>query len=385
MENLRINVPQFFSGVVMQPRFAFQIVASLLIVGALLLLTGPKYDAAPLLPERWPTERERLVKEGGGNAKSEEAVKRGLAWLAEQQKKDGSWEFDGVSKDKIAATGLALLPFLAAGEMDHPVRGGGIYRGEYQKCVAGGIKWLMSKMYADESANQGGFFDTTSMYSQAIGTIALSEFAGRAHNPKAAAKAKLAVEFILRAQGRNGSWGYTGTQPSEGDTSIVGWQIEAIHAAERAGINVRNRDKAYQKASAFLESVSSDSGSKYGYRAKGGTPTLSAVGLLSRYYMKEMSPRHPAFARGVDYLKQVQPPQKNNFDMYYYYYATQVMFRRGGDDWHRFWNPKMRRLFDWMAGNRQRQKSNRFLAQGSGTHRLDVRQTRNHRLCTVDT
>ncbi len=230
--------------------FAFQIVASLLIVGALLLLTGPKYDAAPLLPERWPTERERLVKEGGGNAKSEEAVKRGLAWLAEQQKKDGSWEFDGVSKDKIAATGLALLPFLAAGEMDHPVRGGGIYRGEYQKCVAGGIKWLMSKMYADKSANQGGFFDTTSMYSQAIGTIALSEFAGRAHNPKAAAKAKLAVEFILRAQGRNGSWGYTGTQPSEGDTSIVGWQIEAIHAAERAGINVRNRDKAYQKASA---------------------------------------------------------------------------------------------------------------------------------------
>ena len=69
--------------------------------------------------------------------------------------------------------------------------------------------------------------------------------------------------------------------------------------------------------------------------------TLTPVGLLSRYYMKEMGPRHPAFARGVDFLKQF-PPRRDYFDMYYYYYATQVVHFYDGPDWHKFWNPKMR-------------------------------------------
>ena len=60
--------------------------------------------------------KDKLLKAGGGNTESEAAVARGLAWLARKQLKDGSWEFDGVSKDKVAATGMALLPFLAAGE-----------------------------------------------------------------------------------------------------------------------------------------------------------------------------------------------------------------------------------------------------------------------------
>ena len=90
-------------------------------------------------------------------------------------------------------------------------------------------------------------------------------------------------------------------------------------------------DKVFKNANKFLESVSTDSGSKYGYREKGASQTLTPVGLLSRYYMKRMNPRHPAFGRGVDFLKQF-PPQKGYFDMYYYYYATQVvaLLRRAG-------------------------------------------------------
>jgi hypothetical protein len=59
--------------------------------------------------------------------------------------------------------------------------------------------------------------------------------------------------------------------------------------------------------------------------------------------MGNFGPRHPAFGRGVEFLKQF-PPQKGDFDMYYYYYATQVVHFYDGPDWHKFWNPKMRDL-----------------------------------------
>ena len=74
----------------------------------------------------------RTSKAGGGNSASEAAVAAGLAWLARKQLKDGSWEFDGGSKDKIAATGMALLPFLAAGETHK-------YGKKYKKTVENGL------------------------------------------------------------------------------------------------------------------------------------------------------------------------------------------------------------------------------------------------------
>jgi hypothetical protein len=272
--------------------------------------------------------KDKLLQRDGGTEVSQAAVGRGLAWLARKQLKDGSWEFDGSSKDKVAATGMALLPFLAAGETHK-------FGTKYKETVRRGMEWLVSKM-----SSGNGSFGTNNMYAHAIATIALCEAVGMTKDPVIKAKATMAVNYIINAQGRNGSWGYTGPAPSEGDTSIVGWQIQALASAKMAEIKF-DADKIYKNANKFLESVSTDSGSKYGYRDRGASQTLTPVGLLSRYYMKEMGPRHPAFARGVDFLKQF-PPQKGYFDMYYYYYATQVVHFYDGPDWHKFWNPKMR-------------------------------------------
>src|SRR5262245_7532817 len=50
------------------------------------------------------------------DADAEKAIQSGLDWLARKQEKDGGWSFDGSSKDRIAATGMVLLPFLNSGE-----------------------------------------------------------------------------------------------------------------------------------------------------------------------------------------------------------------------------------------------------------------------------
>jgi hypothetical protein len=271
--------------------------------------------------------KDKLLKAGGGNALSEAAVAAGLAWLARVQEKDGGWKFDGQSKDRVAATGMALLPFLAAGETHK-------YGTRYKQTVEKGLNWLTSRT----SAN--GVSGTNSMYSIAIACVALNEAAGMTKDPAVKTKATALTGYIVKAQSRNGSWGYTAN--TDGDTSIVGWQIQALASARLAEIKF-DKDKVYKEANKFLDSVSTDSGAKYGYRERGASQSLTPVGLLSKYYMGEMNPRHPAFARGVDFLKQY-PPRKEFWDMYYYYYATQVVHFFEGPDWHKFWNPKIRDL-----------------------------------------
>jgi hypothetical protein len=271
--------------------------------------------------------KDKLLKAGGGNTASEAAVASGLAWLHSKQLKDGSWEFDGNSKDKVAATGMALLPFLAAGETHK-------YGKKYKATVEKGLNWLMAR------AGNSGFSGSSNMYSHAIGAVALCEAAGMTKDPAVKAKATAVTGFLVRAQAKDGSWGY---QPNrEGDTSIVGWQIQALASARLAEIKF-DKDKVYKDSNRFLDSVSSDSGAKYGYRDRSPSQSLTPVGLLSKYYMGEINPRHPAFARGVDFLKQF-PPRRGYWDMYYYYYATQVVHFFEGPDWHKFWNPKMRDL-----------------------------------------
>jgi len=180
--------------------------------------------SVPGMSGRSGATKDKMLKSGGGNSESEAAVARGLAWLARKQLKDGSWEFDGSSKDKIASTGLALLPFLAAGETHK-------FGTKYKDTVKRGLDWLMSRI-----GSGGGFAGSNNMYSVGIATVALCEAAGMTKDPNVKAKATAAVGYIAGAQGRNGSWGYSGPAPTEGDTSIVGWQVQALASAKLAEI-----------------------------------------------------------------------------------------------------------------------------------------------------
>jgi hypothetical protein len=284
--------------------------------------------AMPGLNGRSGATKDKLLKAGGGNKESERAVALGLAWLAKQQNKTtGYWEFDGGHKsDRVAATGICLLPFLAAGETHMSGK-----EPKYRDTVRNGIAFLRKELKAN------GQFGASGMYSQPIATIALCEAAGMTQDKSLLNAAKAAVDFIIKAQGGNGSWGYAAGQ--EGDTSIVGWNIQALKSARLAGISVP--DKVFTQAAAFLNSVSNDSGASYGYRGPGASPNLSAVGLLCRQYMG-WTPRNGKLGEGVAKLVSKYPPQRNDFNMYYYYYATQVVHFFGGKDWEVNWNPAMR-------------------------------------------
>jgi hypothetical protein len=293
------------------------------------------------------TTRDALVKTGGGNSESEAAVAKGLAWLARVQKRNGTWEFDKAldGGDKAAATGMGLLPFLAAGQTHKPAK-----ENKYRDNAASAINALIKLQRNDGSFSDG-------MYAHAIATVALCEAFGMTGDKSLLLKpCQSAIDYIQKAQGQNGSWGYKAGD--NGDTSIVGWQVQALHSAKLCR-ELKVDPKVMEKAMKFLDTVASkppattdkdgklvpggSSLSAFGYSSPGPRPSLTAVGLLCRYYLNGWGPNSAGMRDGVAYLLNAQPPAKDQpFDMYYYYYATQVAHFREGDEWHKDWNPKMR-------------------------------------------
>ena len=281
---------------------------------------------APGLKGRRGGSKADLLNRDGGNPVSEAAVAQGLVWLAAQQKADGRWVFDGSATEEVeAATGISLLPFLAAGQT-HKV-------GKYSKNVQNGLTFLLSRQAAD------GRIGNRSMYAHAIATIALCEAYGMSNDPIVKKSAQRAIDWCCRAQHSAGGWRYSPGAP--GDTSVTGWYYQALTSGKLAGLTVP--DVVLTRAKNYFDRVQSNSGETYGYDGKdaGRHYSMNAVGLLCREYMG-WGPKNPSIANGVARLIEARPPMVNDFDMYYYYYATQVVHFFGGPDWHQKWNPKMR-------------------------------------------
>ena len=308
--------------------------------------------------------RAAMLRKYGGNPSTENAVALALKWIAAHQLPDGGWNFDHrqgpgahrTSPDpgrntraRNAATALALLPFLGSGQTHQD--------GEYKEVVEKGLAYLIKNQRPE--GNAGSFFEPEgTMYSHGLAAICLCEAYVMTKDPRLKYPAQKALDYIDFAQDPvGGGWRYAPKMP--GDTSVVGWQIMAAKSGVMGELNVHSR--VFKRAIKFLDSVSEESGSYYGYQTAGKYRGTTAVGLLCRMYLG-WKREHPALERGVAFLAKVGPSavkERNSYtaNMYYNYYATQVMRHYGGDEWKK-WNEVMR---DFLVDS-QDQKGN---AKGS--------------------
>ena len=311
--------------------------------------------------DRSGATRKRLLKDFGGSEEGEEAVMLGLAWLTQVQKPDGGWVYDqGRTADTAPATGMAVLAFLGAGQSHK--------EGRYKQTVRAGLDWLVKNLEDGQGPAAGHFKGAPDMYGQGIATVALCEAYGMTQDPALKEPAQRALDYIQRGQGANGSWGYRAGD--QGDTSIVGWQVQALHAGQLAGLSVD--DKALKKAVAFLDAAGAgQTKAAYGYTTSGGAApatALTAIGLLCRYYIDDWRAKTPGFAEGTKGLMRRAPtPQSGpSVDLYFYYYATQVVRFHGGAEW-RDWNEGPARpdgtrsggMPDWLIAVQNRTRADR--------------------------
>lgn len=274
-------------------------------------------------PKAFRKLRQSLARRHGATPASEAAVDAGLKWLTAQQAADGHWSFDGAMKNDIAATAFGLLPLLGAGithlDKEEP----------YSANVRSGLNWLMSQQ------SKEGRFGVDTLYTHGLAAMAVCQAYALTADPKLEASARKATEFILNAQHVGGGWRYAPGQA--GDTSVTGWQIQALTLADLAGVAVSSEaGKATMK---YLDSVQGPDGG-YGYVQPRSTPTMTAAGLLCRLQLG-WNESNPDLKSGLTVLKATPPGAGNN--LYHDYYATQVMFLVGGKEWDD-WNPKMRDL-----------------------------------------
>ena len=287
-----------------------------------------------------PQQRSNGIKMS--DPKAATAVRAALRWLAEHQLPDGGWSFDlsacpacrgqcrnsgHMDRARAAATALALLPFLGAGETHR--------EGSYRKTVTAGLYYLTTHL---KVTPQGGSWHEPQgrMYSHGLASIALCEAYAMTYDRTLLAPTQASLQFIAYAQDPiGGGWRYEPRQP--GDTSVVGWQIMALKSGYLGHLDVPAA--TVKKSSDFLNNVQKNSGANYGYTSEGEGLATTAIGALCRMYLG-WKKDNPAMERSVAWLGEKGPSATN---MYYNYYAGQVMHHWGGAPKEK-WEAKLRPL-----------------------------------------
>jgi len=330
---------------------ASNIFSSTKTAGTISTYHGQGFDPAniqlsSMLTGRVTANHGRLLKAYGGNATTEEAVQRGLKWLAKNQIKEGSrygyWSLKGpysngggFTENTTAATAMALIAFQGNGHTHWSST-------EYSNLVNISWNWML-KQQNDEGAfvpmGTTGY-TTHRFYTHALATIALCEIYGMTGDRKFLEPAQRALYYFFETQGESGGWRYDPKE--EADLSVTGWCVIALKSAQMAKLKVP--EKNLEKIRKFLDNVGHEDGSRYGYMI-GFSPTLAmtAEGLLARQFLgwKHDDSR---LRRGADWLienENLVSYTRGRRNSYYWYYATQVMHHLGGKYWMT-WNNQMR-------------------------------------------
>lgn len=284
----------------------------------------------------------------------ERAVTNSLNWLTENQNEDGSWGKTAHG----AMTGFALLCYLGHCDLTDSV--------VYGNAVTKAINYLV-----DLGEQKDGWLYTTNnrhgaAYAQGIATYALAESYGMTEKDFILPTLEKAVHRIVSGQKQDGGWYYLEQRKGPdnqrfddfgknvkdaSDTSVSGWQFQALKAAFNTGVVFPGVEPALEGAVKNFYRVYSAKNGGFGYRKASDSNNikhkLTGVGSLG---LQSWKSGHSSEKRKKEVLKKaIEHILKNNKGMNYgsedsnlysWYYDTQAIFNYGGIAWTS-WNRRM--------------------------------------------
>src|SRR5687767_13553296 len=197
----------------------------ILIVVALVAAPSRAADAPAKKPDL--AERPNQVRGDEITPQQQEAVRRGLSWLAAHQQPDGSFGAGGGAGKHAGITALAGLAFMQAGNLP----GRGQYGDNVQKCLDFVLASCQESGLISSDQSHGP------MYGHGFATLFLGEVYGMTGDEQVKEKLQRAVRLIEQTQNREGGWRYQPV-PYDADISVTICQVMALRAARDAGIKV---------------------------------------------------------------------------------------------------------------------------------------------------
>ena len=284
----------------------------------------------------------------------ERAVTNSLNWLTENQNEDGSWGKTAHG----AMTGFALLCYLGHCDLTDSV--------VYGNAVTKAINYLV-----DLGIKKDGWLYTTNnrhgaAYAQGIATYALAESYGMTEKDFILPTLEKAVHRIVSGQKQDGGWYYLEQRKGPdnqrfddfgknvkdaSDTSVSGWQFQALKAAFNTGVVFPGVEPALEGAVKNFYRVYSAKNGGFGYRKASDSNNikhkLTGVGSLG---LQSWKSGHSSDKHKKEVLKKaIEHILKNNKGMNYgsedanlysWYYDTQAIFNYGGIAWTS-WNRRV--------------------------------------------
>jgi hypothetical protein len=305
-------------------------------------------------------DRARLLTRAGGDKEIETSILSALAWLARHQSPDGSWGAEafvercggrrctgiGDPDHDRGVTSLAVLAFLGAGFVppaapEGPEGAAADTVRRFGEAARKGLAWLVSRQ--DRLGGVGGR-GAKYMYSHAMGTLALVEAFGMTGQAPYKDAAGRALQFLVSARNPERVWRYS-TGGGDNDTSVTGWCVEALYAAELANLGTPSADLR-DAVIKWLDEVTDDRG-RAGYNARnspkvfvpgkndqfGHHETMTAISVLSRDLLKRLDSKNPKVVAGLGLLSADAPAwSRDKIDSYYWHWASLALYQSDGPE-----------------------------------------------------
>lgn len=280
-------------------------------------------------------------------AESEEALRRGLEWLARNQGPEGNWDSNDLG---LVSTGV--LAFLAAGHLPD--------RGPYGQNVRRALEYVI------RNAQPSGLLNISEprrgMYNHGLSTFVLGQVYGMVHDPRLGSLLEKSLGVIQETQCGDGGWDYVAKrQPQGHDLSLVVMQALALRSAVDSGFEVsprvvqaavrcvrehytprncpRDADEEEQKRHPGQFTYSKGGGNATVAMAAAGIVCLQEFGQYDDWRIaKNMEVIRNAILEATRHDRP-RRERRAPFDPYTLYYVAQAVYQVGGDAWRECYPP----------------------------------------------
>lgn len=284
------------------------------------------------------------------------AIKRGLAFLAEQQADNGSITNRGSSNYVVAFTALSTIALIAGGHVPG--------RGQHGDIVRKAVEYLMAQQ--KESGFISGPQDGSRIHGHGYATQCLAQVYGMVRDAELETQLKRvirkAVRLIENSQTREGGWGYDPEPGTFDEASTTVCQVHALRMARDAGISVDREviDDAIEyvhRSAMRTDWTDKDGASHIGYTFKYSLAmqssrstfplTAAAVSTLhgAGRYTDEVLEGGLGWINAFFHNSMQAPPNQQWYDRFFYYahfYAAQAFYHAEDRSYWNNYYPKIR-------------------------------------------